>query len=261
MRIAFLVSYIGTNFYGSQQQPGLRTVEGEFIGACVDLGLFSDWRDAGFQFSGRTDAGVHARSQICAFNTDYPERAVSAINRKLPGDIRCRRWAGIPEGFNPRFEVSERVYRYFFPDENLDLSKMSLAAESLPGVHDFSRFARVEGKNPEKKIFSSELIPDKEGIIFEIRGESFLWNMVRCISHALWLVGCGSEPPDIISDALSNTGGPRFPAAPPEGLVLWDAVTNLEFAPMEGLEKSDKFLDDFRCRHHQLLKAAEFLRE
>ena len=261
MRIAFLVSYIGTDFYGSQQQPGLRTVEGEFIGSCIDLGLFPDWRDTGFQFSGRTDAGVHARSQICAFDTDYPERAVSAINRKLPGDIRCRGWAEAPEGFNPRFGVSGRVYRYFFPDLNLDRAKMVLAAGSLTGVHDFSRFARVEGKNPERKIFSAEIIPDKEGVIFGIRGESFLWNMVRCISHALWLVGSGSEPPEIIYDALSNPKGPRFPAAPPEGLVLWDTVTDLEFAPVEGLEKSDKFLNDFRCRHHRLLKAAEFLRE
>jgi len=261
MRIAFLVSYIGTNFYGSQQQPGARTVEGDFISSCIDLGLFSDWRDAVFQFSGRTDAGVHARSQICAFDTDYPERAVSTINRKLPGDIRCRGWAEVSEGFNPRFGVSGRTYRYFFPDKGLDPAKMAIAAASLQGKHDFSRFARINGKNPGRNIISAEIIPDDEGLIFEIHGESFLWNMVRCISHVLWLVGNGSVSPGIISDALSNPDGPRFPAAPPEGLVLWDVVTDLDFTPIKDLEKSDKFLNGFSCRHHQLLKAAEFLRE
>ena len=48
---------------------------------------------------------------------------------------------------------------------------VDLLPNALPGVHDFSRFARVEGKNPERKIFSAELIPDKEGVIFEIHGE------------------------------------------------------------------------------------------
>ena len=85
--------------------------------------------------------------------------------------------------------------------------------------------------------------------------------MVRCISHVLWLVGNGSVSPEIISEALLNPEGPRFPAAPPEGLVLWDIVTDLAFTPIKDLEKSDKFLDDYSCRHHQLLKAAEFLRD
>lgn len=261
MRIAFLVSYVGTNFCGSQQQPGVRTVEGDLIRSCVDLGLFSDWRDAVFQFSGRTDAGVHARSQICAFDTEYPERAVSAINRKLPGDIRCKGWTEVSHGFNPRYGISGRTYRYFFPDKDLDTEKMALAAAYLPGKHDFSRFARINGKNPERNIISAEIIPNEEGLIFEIHGESFLWNMVRCISHVLWLVGNGSVSPEVISDALSNSDGPRFPAAPPEGLVLWDIATDLNFTPMKDLEKSDKFLNDFRCRHYQLKKVSEFLKE
>ena len=60
MRLAFQVAYFGTDFYGSQVQPGLRTVEGDMVQACIRLGLFADWREAGFAFSGRTDRGVHA---------------------------------------------------------------------------------------------------------------------------------------------------------------------------------------------------------
>ena len=259
MRIAFLVSYLGTGFSGSQQQPGLRTVEGEFIGACISLGLFSDWKDAGFQFSGRTDRGVHARMQVCAFDTVHPERAVRAINGMLPGDIRCRGWSEVPAGFNPRFGVSCRTYRYFFPGMDLDIEQMRLAAESLPGVHDFSRFARLEGKNPEREIISAEIFPDVEGLIFEICGRSFLWNMVRCISHGLRLAGEGLAPPDIISKALLNPSGPRFPAAPAEGLVLWDIESPVEFSALKSLEKSEKFFRDFRSRHHQLKKACDLL--
>ncbi len=261
MRIAFLVSYVGTGFSGSQQQPRVRTVEGEIIRSCLDLGLFSDWRDSGFQFSGRTDSGVHARAQICAFNTDYPERAVSNINRKLPGDIWCRGWSEVPVGFNPRYGVSRRTYRYFFPGSALDSGKMASAAALLLGRHNFTRFARLNGKDPERDIYSAEIIPGEDGLIFEISGRSFLWNMVRCISHALWLVGEELAPPEIISEALSNPRGPRFPVAPAEGLVLWDIEADIEFSPLQDLQKSDKFLNDFRGRHHQLMKATDFLRE
>lgn len=259
MRIAFTFSYIGTDFCGSQQQPGLRTVEGEFIRSCIELGLFDDWRDAGFRLSGRTDRGVHARTQICAFDTESPDRAVSALNSKLPGDIWCNGWTGVPPGYNPRYGAESRTYRYFFPDENLNRAAMEKAASYLPGRHDFSGFARTEGKNPVRNILSAAIAPDKDGLILEIRGESFLWNMVRCISHALWLVGSGSEEPEIVMSALRESGGRRFPAASPEGLILWDIETNLNFSPVGNKDKSTRHLKNFICTHHQLKKAGEFL--
>jgi len=262
MRIAFLVSYVGTGFSGSQQQPCVRTVEGEIIRSCLSLGLFFDWRDAGFQFSGRTDSGVHARSQICTFDTDCPERAVSYINRKLPGDIWCRGWAEVPAGYNPRYEVSSRTYRYFFPDTALDTGKMTVAAEYLPGRHNFSRFARIYGgKDPERDISSVEITHGKDGVVLEICGRSFLWHMVRCISYALWQVGEGSAPPEMIQEALSNPGGPRFPVAPAGGLILWDIETETDFSIMDDLEKSNNYLKDFRGRHLQLKKASDLLEE
>lgn len=261
MRIAFLVSYIGTGFFGSQRQPGRRTVEGEFIDACLSLGLFEDPGSAGFGFSGRTDRGVHAMAQVCAFNTEHSERAVSALNRKLPGDIRCNGWAEVSEGYNPRFAVSSRTYRYFFPGTDLDMEKMEIAAIPLAGTHDFSRFARTEGRSPVRTIFSVGIIAERDGLIFEISGESFLWNMVRCIAYALILAGEGSAGTGIIEEALENTTGPRFPAAPPEGLVLWDVETDLEFSPMSDTEKSRAFTRDFGRKHCQLKKMSEFFSE
>ena len=93
MRLAFRVAYFGTDFYGSQVQPGLRTVEGDMAQACIRLGLFDDWRDAKLAFSGRTDRGVHARGQVCAFTTTQPDRAVAKLNAVLPNDCWCRGWA------------------------------------------------------------------------------------------------------------------------------------------------------------------------
>jgi len=67
VRLAFRLSYLGSRFFGSQQQAASRTVEGEFIAACKRLSLFDDWREAGFLSAGRTDRGVHARGQVIAF--------------------------------------------------------------------------------------------------------------------------------------------------------------------------------------------------
>jgi tRNA pseudouridine38-40 synthase len=98
MRLAFRVSYLGNRFFGSQMQIGCRTVEGEFVAACQHLGVFSDWREAGFLFSGRTDRGVHALGQVVAFTTDVPDRAIMILNLTLPPDCWCTGYltAGVP---------------------------------------------------------------------------------------------------------------------------------------------------------------------
>ncbi|MDD4126054.1 MAG: tRNA pseudouridine(38-40) synthase TruA, partial [Methanomicrobium sp.] len=132
MRLAFEVSYIGTFFYGSQQQTGKRTVMGEIIRCLGELNLFLSESDAKIAMSGRTDRGVHAKRQIIAFDTEYPERAVTAINKKLPADIRVTGWMEVPPGFNPRFEAKNRTYRYYFPSDipglSYDTDKMKAAA-------------------------------------------------------------------------------------------------------------------------------------
>lgn len=148
MRLAFQVAYIGTDFYGSQMQPGLRTVEGTVIGACRDLGLFDDWRKAGFAFSGRTDRGVHARRQICAFTTPpCPERAIARLNHILPRDCECSGWAETDDSFHPRYNAQARTYRYYiYDDGSTDPHRMQEAASLLTGTHNFSHFSRLDGK-------------------------------------------------------------------------------------------------------------------
>jgi tRNA pseudouridine38-40 synthase len=229
MRLAFRVAYFGDHFFGSQMQQGVRTVEGEFIAACRRLDLFDDWRAAGFSCAGRTDRGVSARGQVCAFCTDHAERAVDVLNVQLPPDCWCSGWAEVPDAFNPRYDARRRTYRYYMQDRSLDTGAMQEAAGAFVGSHDFSRFARVKDKNPVRTILSARCCPEGEFLVFEVCGESFLWNMVRCMAWALMAVGRGEMAGGDIASMLDSPRGGRMRAAPPEGLVLWEVDCGITF--------------------------------
>ena len=59
-----IISYDGTNFHGFQIQKDKITVQGEFQKA---LEIFTKKYE--LNYSGRTDAGVHARGQVINIKT------------------------------------------------------------------------------------------------------------------------------------------------------------------------------------------------
>ncbi len=252
VRLAFRVSYLGTRFFGSQMQACERTVEGEFIAACRRLSLFDDWREAKFQSAGRTDRGVHARGQVIAFSTDVPDRAIETINTQLPQDIWCTGYAVVPDQFHPRYDARSRTYRYYFSAPPPLRVEMERASQDFPGVHDFSRFARVRDKNPERNILSLR-IGDEDGFVFlEVTAESFLWHQVRCMASVLLSIGCGEAPEDAVRNGLSGDSDKPFPPAPAEGLILWETDCGISWTLLQERERSAEVLEHLR-RHHALM--------
>lgn len=237
VKLAFRVAYRGDNFNGSQMQPGLRTVEGEFIAACIRLGLFQDWREARFAASGRTDRGVHATGQVFSFMTEVPDRAVSALNYQLPPDCWCTGYAVVEPCFHPRYDAKFRTYRYFFREQHLDAPRMVSAALLFQGNHDFSGFARVDNKNPERKVLAASIGRDNGVLFLEITAESFLWHMVRCIASALRDIGAGISDMPTIAKRLEGDYQDGIPPAPPEGLVLWNVSYDTPFMMLPNEER------------------------
>ncbi len=249
VKLAFRVAYRGDNFTGSQMQPGLRTVEGEFIAACVRLGLFPDWREARFAASGRTDRGVHATGQVFSFLTGTPDRAVMALNYQLPPDCWCTGYSIARPGFHPRYDAKYRTYRYFFREQDLDVHRMETAAALFQGVHDFSGFARVGNKNPSRKVLSAS-IGKEDGIRYlEITAESFLWHMVRCIATALGDIGMGTRELTEITDRLNGDYSAGLHPARPEGLVLWDVAYDVPFTPLPQERRRQGTINDWQGYH------------
>ncbi|MBR4400225.1 MAG: tRNA pseudouridine(38-40) synthase TruA [Synergistes sp.] len=241
-RYAAEVSYDGGKFFGWQVQPGLPTVQ---LALEEALSLINGAR-VPVSGAGRTDAGVHARAQVCSFDMSRewdPRRLVLAVNAHLPEGVGFMRAAAVPDDFHARFSAKEREYRYFIwnastlpphlrgrvfwlKQSRFDWSKAAEAALYLKGTHDFANFCRAEESvhDTVRTITRVRLFLKKPMIVFQIRGDGFLHNMVRITLGALELAAAGKIEPGGIPGLLDRSVytrsecGRTYPAC---GLYLW----------------------------------------
>jgi tRNA pseudouridine38-40 synthase len=231
------LEYDGTDFSGWQAQPGRRTVQQTLAEACARI-LRHDVLPVG---AGRTDAGVHARGQVASLATpsDMPcERILRGVNACLPEDLAVIAVEEAPEGFHARFSAKSKWYRYRIyqsripsPLErmfswrvgfDLDLDRMRAAARALVGTHDFRGFARQADERPTvRTLFSVDANRRKSIIEIDVRGDGFLYNMVRTIAGTLVEIGRGKKAVGACEAVLSTRDrAVAGPTAPPQGLFL-----------------------------------------
>ena len=248
------IEYDGSRFHGWQEQPGLRTVQGELQDALSKV-LGEEITVAG---TSRTDAGVHALGQCCSFMGDFgipTEKIMLAVNNMLssgrtgggtmPGDIRIIGCREMPLDFHPRFDCRGKTYMYvinpgspnifrrnycYYVDGPLNLEAMKEAAKYIEGTHDFVCFQSAGGTPREstvRTIYSLEIDGSYEGgelssdIIIKVTGDGFLYNMVRIIVGTLVEVGQGRRSPESIKEAIEAKDRTLAGhTAPPCGLFL-----------------------------------------
>ena len=198
--------------------------------------------------SGRTDSGVHALSQSAHFETSCEKfltnkkfdekKLVNALNANLPLDINILSAKKVKDSFHARFDVKEKTYVYHLQVGNNpllsglagsvkkmpNLSLMKEASKFLVGEHNFKSFAcaRTEVENFVRTIYSIKIsAPTKNEFIFELRGNGFLYNMVRIIVGTLVDVGTGKILPEEIKTILEAKDRTKAgKTAPAEGLYL-----------------------------------------
>ncbi|WP_181312662.1 tRNA pseudouridine(38-40) synthase TruA [Nocardioides campestrisoli] len=232
MRLRIDLAYDGTDFSGWAEQPGLRTVQG-----ALQLALTTALRvpEARVVVAGRTDAGVHARGQVCHVDVDPEKLAVAAgripgpvpdalmrrLNGILPPDVRVHRVAEAPPGFDARFSASWRRYAYRVADRPelvdpllrrsvlawsrpLDLARMNEAATALLGLKDFAAFCkRREGATTVRTLLELEWRRDDTGVaVARVVADAFCHSMVRALVGCLLAVGDGRRPPEWASELL-----------------------------------------------------------
>ncbi len=269
IRYRLTIAYDGSSFHGWQKQelePGapsipasgplyerngraiLRTVQ-EVVEQAVRQVVREQVQVQG---ASRTDAGVHARAQVCAFTSNpQPARGVGwpaergtdtllrALNSRLPEDVLVRRVEIVEPSFDPIGDCEEKGYDYtfhvgqtrplwdrdfvFHTWHELDASRMQRAAACFVGEHDFSAFcAAGHGRQSTVRTVTQcevrevatgdDLTPRTRRLRLSIAGTGFLYNMVRIIAGTLHEVGRGKIPADAIPGILAS--GDRARAGP-----------------------------------------------
>ena len=90
---------------------------------------------------------------------------------------------------------------YYYP---LDVKKMQEAADYLAGEHDFKSFStyKPEVESTVRTIYDLQVERQEDVITIRIRGNGFLYNMVRIIAGTLIRVGGGFYPPGQVQTIL-----------------------------------------------------------
>ena len=194
--------------------------------------------------SGRTDAGVHARRQVCSFkaDTDYDTKfMLTELRKYLPEDIGAFSLTEAAPRFHARLNcrektyvyrvwnsaepnVFERRYLYAYPAA-LDLDAMREAAALLLGEHDFSAFCSNKHmkKSAVRELKSIEIERLDGEVRLTFTGSGFLYNMVRILTGTLLEVGSGQRSARSVSEALESLDREQAGfTAPAQGLILWD---------------------------------------
>ena len=112
MNFKLNISYDGTEFFGWQIQPKVRTIQKELQDSIQSI--FND-KSIILYGSGRTDAGVHAKGQVANFAIDTKMSTLqikNAINSNISKDIYINQCTIVKENFNARFSALERKYIY-----------------------------------------------------------------------------------------------------------------------------------------------------
>ncbi len=237
-RIMIKVAYDGRAYHGWQAQEGQLTVESVLNDALRQL-FKEDIKVSG---ASRTDAGVHSRGNLAVFDTHARipgEKVAAAMNTKMPDDISVISSREVPSDFHPRHCHSIKTYQYRIlntavrdPLRNryahwtytpLDEIKMQKAAEYLCGEHDFTSFCSVHAQTDTRvrTVYSVEVSREEDEISIVVKGNGFLYNMVRIIAGTLIEVGRGHMEAEEVGEILkAKDRHLAGPTAPPQGLCL-----------------------------------------
>ena len=236
MRYFIELSYKGTNYHGWQIQPDASSVQEEITKALATI-LQEKILLVG---AGRTDAGVHASQMFAHVDTvkKLTDDYVHKLNAILPNDIVIKSIKEVSDDTHARFDAVSRTYEYRIllgrdpfllettwqlHQKNLQIEKMNEAANLLFKYEDFESFSKVK---TDVNTFNCTIMKavwtlEDKHLIFHIKANRFLRNMVRAIVGTLIEVGLGKKTIEdfrnIIESKKRSEAGLSVPA---KGLFL-----------------------------------------
>lgn len=239
-RYFIILSFRGTAYHGWQIQPHSITVQ-EALDNALSTILNEEIKTTG---AGRTDTGVHAKffcAHLDSIKSDLIQRSklINRLNRYLPKDISIKQIARVADTAHARFSAVSRTYRYYisrvkdpFRDDllwyyngNMELETMNKACKILMKHDDFTSFSRLHSDNKTNlcKIYHAEWTERENIVIFTIKADRFLRNMVRAITGTMIDIGRGRTSLNRFEEIIkSKNRGNAGKSAPASGLFLED---------------------------------------
>lgn len=234
-----MMAFRGTHYHGFQRQPNAVTVQ-----ETVETALSKLLNESvTIQGCSRTDTGVHARQFCFSMQTGNPIPARNFIRGAcgyLPEDISILSVEDVPPEFHARFSCKAKQYMYrihnsesknpFTTDlelhyrRRLDVSLIREAATHFLGTHDFAAFCTgaSKQKNTVRTIYDIRIEQQEHSVVIFVKGNGFLYNMVRILVGTLLSVNEGRIALDELDLLLRSRDRLRAGiTAQPHGLSLY----------------------------------------
>jgi len=240
MRYLLELSYKGTRYHGWQKQHNAHSVQA-VLDEKLSLLIGENIETLG---CGRTDTGVHARQFYAHFDTANPidpSHIVYKLNHILPADIAAYSLRPVSGDFNARFDAAYRTYEYHISRQRdpfatevswyvygpLDVALMNQCAAMLIGKKDFECFSKVQTQvnNFICDVMLANWEVQNDKLVFTIRANRFLRNMVRAVVGTLVEVGRGRMSVEEFKVVLeSKSRSEAGQSVPAQGLFLTEVV-------------------------------------
>ena len=235
MRYFIDISYNGKNYHGWQIQKNAVTVQSTIQDVISKiLGKSTD-----IVGSGRTDTGVHAKSQVAHFdvNKEVDNDFIYRVNAFLPQDISINSVNQVVDNSHARFDAISREYIYkihdlkspfvdglsTFYNKKINMDLINEACSTIMKNLDFRSFSKVttEVKNFNCTISHASIQRKNNFYLFKFCANRFLRGMVRALVGTLLQLNDGKinlkEFKLIFEKKNREYAGP---SAPPYGLYL-----------------------------------------
>lgn len=233
------LAYNGKAYHGWQRQENAISIQQVLEeGVSTIFGHGIDITGAG-----RTDTGVHATEFYAHFDSEneYSKEILSEkafkLNSYLPADIYIFNIVQVHPDHHARFSAVSRTYEYhitrrkdpfrrdlaWFIHGELDVDLMNKAAAALKEYRDFTSFSKLhtQVKTNNCHVMDARWEEKDHLLVFNIKADRFLRNMVRAIVGTLVDVGRGKIDLDefkaIIEAKDRSEAGLSVPA---QGLYL-----------------------------------------
>ena len=218
MRFFIELSFNGSNLHGWQIQPNANTIQAELNKALSAI-LNNVISVVG---AGRTDAGVHAKQMFAHFDFEgdlETEILLTKLNGVLPNNISIHQIFKVDDNAHARFDAISRTYQYYIINKKnpfnknvylhyktLNIDAMNLACKYLLGKQDFTSFSKLHTQTHTNNcdVMIANWKQQENELIFTIKADRFLRNMVRAIVGTLLEVGEGKIIAEKIKEIIAK---------------------------------------------------------